>query len=193
MKAVVRYVLVAAFSIALLLGTLIAVQAAGIDVLGRIATWTDSVFHFQNDKGDVTNIPAGPENRIQEALHEAGMPVELAPTRLPDGYTISSVERVETKSYKMVCTTAEREDAEPLQIVIQESTTDEIVNDEIWEKDSQQIESYSFNGRLYYLFVNTNSWQGVWSDGHHAIKVYGATYKEDLIRILKSIGEVIDD
>ena len=66
-KTVARYLLVAAATVIALLGTMIAVQAAGINVFGRLASWTSSVFHY--DPG-TKSIPA----EEKEGSRSAGAP-----------------------------------------------------------------------------------------------------------------------
>ena len=100
-RTVTRYLLVAAATVVALLCTLMVVQAAGVNVFGKLASWTDSVFHYNTEKKPV-QPEENPFAEIKTALSDLGLPVELAPCRLPDGYSITSIKQSETTDMKNV-------------------------------------------------------------------------------------------
>jgi hypothetical protein len=187
MRAITRYALVAALSIVLLFGMLIAVQAAGIDVFGSIATWTDSVFHFGNNDS-MTEEKTVPTNQIQDALRDNGMPPELAPCWLPNGYEITSVNVSSSGDSRMVNSTVNNSSAEPFYIIIEQNSAEDMSTYIRIEKDAQQVETYIWNEKTYYVFTNEGSWVAVWFDGDYAIKIFGLQTKRELYTILESIG-----
>ena len=194
MKAATRYALVAALSIALLLGTLIAVQAAGIDVFGSIASWTDSVFHFQTKEDTVAEGQSvESENQIQAALREMGMPVELAPTWFPEGYEIQSVDVSRCDDPVVyVASILQKKGSPSINIVIKKSDLPEFIGAEL-EKETGQPIQYSTNSKTFFLFENTGTWTGVWSDSEYYINISGVSTEEQLILILQSIGGKTND
>lgn len=190
MKTAARYALVAAATIVLLFGTLIAVQAAGIDVFGSIATWTNSVFHFQTTVENVKEDPsAASKNQIQVALDELGIPDELAPTWFPDGYEIQSVTVNGAEEPVLTVTgLVEKDGCSLITVMIEKSTQSGFIRGTIWEKEAQSVELYTANGRAFYIFDNTETWAGVWSDSEYCISVSGLSSKDLLKRTLNSIG-----
>lgn len=190
MRVVTRYALVAALSIVLLLSTLIAVQAAGIDVFGSIATWTDSVFHFQTAIEAVKEEQSTElENQIQTVLREVGMPAELAPTWFPDGYeiqsvTVNGVNEPVLAVVGVVC----KDNSPSIIILIEKSKEQSFSTDTIWEKGAQPTKIYTSNDRTFYIFENMGTWTGAWSDSTYCISVSGVASEEELLTLLDRIG-----
>ena len=186
-KTVARYLLVAAATVIALLGTMIAVQAAGINVFGRLASWTDSVFHFNSEsalrqpEGEKMNL------EIEAAMNELDLPVTLAPVRLPEGYSIVDVRKTTTNQVKNIGIAAER-DGHLIQLVIEEFSNSELVDDTEWEKNAISSQTITSNGRAFYLFENESGWSGVWSDGHYAVSLFGFETFEELKSTVLSIG-----
>lgn len=192
MKAVTRYALVATLSIALLLGTLIAVQAAGIDVFGSLASWSDSVFHFQNEtESNPGAINEEQENPIQSALRELGLPVEFAPTWIPDGYEIQSVTISGADEPVLTVTgLVQKEGGSLITVMIEKSNQQGFIVGTVWEKDEHSAETYITNDRTFYIFNNLETWAGVWSDSEYCISLSGFASKEMLEKTLDSIGGI---
>lgn len=189
-KSALRYALVAALTAVLLLGTMIAVQAAGVNVFGTIASWTDSVFRFENDA-----TPSAEEeteaslNLIQAALREKGMPVELAPTWLPEGYEISEVEVKELDKATVVNAVAACEGKEQITITIVKEETTEFADAAQWEKTNTPTHTYTANKRTFYLMENEPGWCGAWTDGEYVVSFFGFDSEEQLKNMINSMGE----
>lgn len=194
MRAAMRYALVAALSIILLLGTLIAVQAAGIDVFGSIATWTDSVFHFQTkDDTVIERQSVESENQIQIALREMGMPVELAPTWFPEGYEIQNVDVSGVDDPILVVQCDIQKDNYPLiNVIIKKSNQFDFNNTEL-EKQTDPPMLYTSNSRVFYIFKNADRWVGCWSDSDYRITISGVSTEDQLVSIIDSIGGNLND
>ena len=189
MRAVTRYALVAALSVALLFGTLIAVQAAGFDIFGSIATWTDSVFRFHNDYDDKpTDLDESLNNPIKTALRELGIPEDLSPVWLPDGYEFHDVVASDREDpFGIVAGVAEKAGSPSINIVIKRSNQQEFISTEL-EKETTTPILYTTNSRTFYVFENTGTWTGIWSDSEYSISIYNVSTKEQLISIIDSIG-----
>lgn len=98
-KRVWRKALVAAAAIICVFAVMVTAQAAGVDVFGAIARWTEDVFSFgqippdsvvsDNLNGEAT----GPEfSSLQEAFDAYGMTEVHEPTWLPEGYTLKELD-----------------------------------------------------------------------------------------------------
>lgn len=94
LSTVVKSALIAAAMVIAVMASMIAVQAAGIDVFGSIARWTADVFGFgyaeadedgSTDDGVSSEIPSQ-FKELRDALAENGMPTEYVPTYWPEGY-----------------------------------------------------------------------------------------------------------
>ncbi len=186
-KTVARYLLVAAATVIALLGTMIAVQAAGINVFGRLASWTDSVFHYDSGTKSIPAEEKGPTPEIKAALDELDLPVSLAPVWLPDGYTVVEVEKATTSRMKIVGIAAKK-DSRMIQVSIEEHLDTRLIDKAEWEKNAQSAEIYTSNGRAFYLFENDSGWSGVWSDGRYAVSLLNFESCEALQTTIASIG-----
>lgn len=105
-KLVRRTVLVAAAAIACMLAVMVTAQAAGVDVFGAMARWTEDVFSFGpvEPNSQVSDEPARetagqkaepPDTgfaSLQEAFDAYGMVEVHEPTWLPEGYTLDGVD-----------------------------------------------------------------------------------------------------
>ena len=186
-KTVARYLLVAAATVIALLGTMIAVQAAGINVFGRLASWTGSVFHYDPGTKSIPAEEKGPTPEIKAALDELDLPVSLAPVWLPEGYTVIDVKKTTTSRMKIVGIAAQK-DGQTIQIFIEEHIDSGMIDKAQWEKNAISSQIYSSNGRAFYLFENESGWSGVWSDGRFSLSLLGFESVEDLQATVASIG-----
>lgn len=106
-KRVWRTALVAAAAAACMLAAMVTAQAAGVDVFGAMARWTEAVFSFGPVAPDsqVSDIPlqemaeqaAEPSHpgiafiSLQEALDACGMTEVHEPAWLPEGYALGRI------------------------------------------------------------------------------------------------------
>lgn len=186
-KTVARYLLVAAATVIALFGTLMVVQASGINVFGKLASWTDSVFHFDSGAKAIQAEEKGHTPEVKAALEELGLPIALAPVRLPEGYTVIDVQGTNLDLIKAVAIAAERNNY-MIQIVIGEYTDETMINKALWEKNEQSAQIFTTNGRAFYLFENESGWSGVWSDGCYVVSLLGFESLNDLKTVVASIG-----
>ena len=185
-KTLVRYCMVAAATVVVLIGMLMVAQAAGINVFGRLASWTDSVFHYSSEKKPA-QAEEEPFAEIEAALRDLSMPVELAPHRMPDGYLVSSMKESETDVLRLVAIVLEKDGKEG-QIVIEEYLDMSLIENSLWEKSDPSAKVFSSNDRDFYLIENEQGWSGTWSDGRYNISLFGFESIEDIKSIIQSIG-----
>lgn len=185
-KSATRYFLVAAATVVLLLGTLMVVQAAGIDVFGRLASWTDSVFHY-SDEQKPSHAEEAPFAEIRAALSNLNLPVDLAPSLFPEGYSVTSINPSETGTVKNVVIVLEKQNLKS-QIIIEEHLDEKLIENAQWEKVDQTAKVFSSNGRDYYLIENQLGWSGTWSNGRYLVSLFGFESYDELTLIIKSIG-----
>ena len=105
-KRVWRTTLVAAIAIACMFAIMVTAQAAGVDVFGAMARWTEDIFSFGRIAPDsqVSDDPAqetvgqGAEasraefTSLQEAFDTYGMTEVHEPAWLPDGYALAELD-----------------------------------------------------------------------------------------------------
>lgn len=103
-----RTALVAAVAAACMLAIMVTVQAAGVNIFGAIARWTENIFSFGQiaPDGEVFDDPAQetvwPEtdasgtkfSSLQEELDTYGMTEVHEPTWLPEGYVLTRAQAI---------------------------------------------------------------------------------------------------
>lgn len=186
MKKGFRYALTAAASVVFIIGTMMIAQAAGINVFGTLASWTDSVFHYKAEE-EPTRIEEQSLAEIKEALSEVGLPIEFSPSQLPDGYSVSSIKKSKTDEMAFVMIVTKKGDREG-HIIIEEYRDAGLIDNALWEKTDPSAMVYSSNDRDYYIIKNEQGWSAVWSDGKYVINLLGFESDEELKYIIQSIG-----
>ena len=208
MHKVTRYALVAAAAVVLLIGTLVIAQAAGLNVIGRLASWTDSVFQFKNTNPTSELSPTSKTERssiggqstqdaiIPEALCELNMPQELAPTWLPKGYEIVHLEKTDNELEKNVVVEAKDGEDQTIIIVLVEVRNRILFDDLMFQKAEGETTVYDSRGRRFYLFQNgllqNRNWVAAWYDGSYMVTISGLNSEENLKKMIDSMGEYHD-
>lgn len=158
---------------------MIGVQAAGVDVFGALARWTEETFHYVAPTAD---------DPIRTALREQGLPEELMPSYLPEGYTLESLEILESDINKSI--NAHYTDGEKiLSIEFRKYFDSSIVAGWNYQKDTAVVHSFISHGREFYLLSNLESTTATWSDGQSLlINIWGNISETEISDIISSIG-----
>lgn len=195
LSTVARVGLISAALVAVLLATMIAAQAAGIDVFRTIARWTADVFGFgysaTDERGSSDDgvgdaiLPQFVE--LRNALEENGLPTEYIPTYWPEGYgePVVNVDVNHLMTIITCCFTKSTSEA-----VISFSTPNPDSGDSIMQYNKDDINPIVFgkSGLTFYMMENIDNILAVGTDGTIEISIFGIAEKDDLIQIIKSIG-----
>ena len=186
---------VAVLSVAITLCTMVIVQAAGVNVFGALGEWTDNAFHF------VLGTPSTKPTSEREAyIHEfrgrlkaAGIPEDLVPTWYPEGFAPDMnrfyTDTVESEFDSVGCGFDNETENKHYTISIDRYYNKEFLNGIIVEKnDKDKVETYTVNGRTFYIMLNNPGYTGTWSDGELLIVIGGNLSKEEVKEIINSIG-----
>lgn len=181
-RHVKRIALVAA-AIGIFMSALVAAQAAGLDVFGAMARWTDETFRF------VTTPTANHEvEAFCSALDEQEIPTEYAPTWLPDGFVAEEPQVAESKRYASVSTRFVKGEDEILFTITKYHSKDAI-DRTLYEKKRGDAIPHMNGKQLFYIFDNTNGTTATWSDGNTlTITICGRISTDDMKSIIDSIG-----
>lgn len=178
-----RHIVVVAAAIGVAAALLLTVQAAGVDVFGAIAHWTDEVFSFSwAGRG----TPERPE--WAEALIEQGVDTGMIPALIPDGYlpeklTVSDIGLWKEFDYLFISP-----ENNEFRIKIQIYSSPEMVQVSVYEKDASLVESYDFRSEKAYAFSNNDLNTITYLEGLTEISIIGNLSVEELKQILDSIG-----
>lgn len=198
-QSVWRIGLIAALTTICLMGGMVVAQAAGVDVLGTIARWTDEVFSLGPIWSDgaedvlngtileetVTGIDSETEfESLQAALDAFGVVEVSAPTWIPEGYSLNSVETLCLPDGTLWLLSAEYTNG--INFLHFEIENYQGEPSSQIEKTDTPVETFSVNGITVYLLENINNNMAAWATEHYEYSVSGAVEKTELQQIVLS-------
>lgn len=181
-----RLVAVAA-AVALLAAGVVSAGAARFNLWETIARWTQETFHWGTVQENVDYNPTSeqtfPCSDLQDALLQHNITEKLVPTWLPEGYKMANSQVVEQIDRRFFCALFENGDRSIL-IQIQDYLDS---NPHQFEQSSKDVQIYSKNGVQYYIFLNNETTQIVWTVNHFECEIGGAFSMDDAKKIIDSI------
>lgn len=182
-----RAVVTVAATIALLFTLMVGAQAAGIDVFGNLARWTDELFFFIPSSGE--NIQDSEYTlKFQAALEDQKLPKELAPTWFPDGFEASEPEIWSDDTGKAVQVNFENSEGKSFAINIECYMDSEALGMLPFEKDANDVELYTSGGRTFYIMSNINTVAATWADGDILQTIRGELSVDEIKTMIDSMG-----
>ena len=184
-RRMLRTGLVAAAAVVLLFGSMVVAQAAGLDVFGAVARWTQETFHISvQDTGE----PAWFEGH-EEELEAANLSAELLPTWIPEGYVVGEILSYDLSEWTDIFipfSNSENHSTLDLSIAIFDNF--DAVESFVYEKDSAPVQTFQVNGRTAYLFENLGMKVVVYQDQNVVYSIQGDLSQDDFLKIVDSIG-----
>lgn len=183
--------------VAALLAVLLAsaAQAAGIDVVGTIARWTESVFSFgaaqsgsdsshYPSKSD--QVPADVPEEYQELVTELqnrGIEEYTIPSYIPDGFHVEASElyRSETNRMEFMVLYANQDETIIFSVLENNGHTG------LYEKDGNDVYIYSMNKNDHYFFTNLEENVVVWIVDSLEYSVWSGLPVSELERMIDSM------
>lgn len=203
LRQVRRTILVAATAIVCALAVMVTAQAAGVDVFGAMARWSEDVFSFGqiapdsevSDNPDQeaneleTDNPAKDQefSSLQEALDAYGMTEVHEPGWLPEGYALDSIDVLAVDDpflRTFVATYSNGDDCISVDIMSYEDEPSMLV-----QKTDTSFETKVWGGITFYLLKNTNSDIVAWYDRENEYYVSGKLENESLWEVAISMYE----
>ena len=160
---------------------MVGAQAAGLDVFGTLARWTDSTPRERDDSISLENSSYGTID-VQRILGE------YAPAKLPDGAEAiaSSIREDELGVASQVSFSLP--DDRKFFIRVEQYPEREDIDLKTFESDTTLQEKYPSHSRLYYIFSNEDYFTATWSDGTTMVNIFGDLSDVELKAIIDSIG-----
>lgn len=184
-----------AAAIALLIGIMTATAyAMGFDLWGVIAQWTKDTFTFvaESNAGDEeTTDPGafkGEYADLQAALDVYGVTEKLAPTWIPDDFTLESVfvcENIANYSTVFWASYKFGEKEISIQINMYEEPPEEQYT--AWQRDDIDVKEEEIGNCTFYIMQNAEQECAVWSVGSFECNISGDISRDELIKMLESI------
>lgn len=184
-----RYVGLVAASIGVLFALLSVAQAAGLKVFDALGRWTDNFFSFaraEKTLSEYDDEDFTPQNTLQQTLSDFGIPPQLAPSELPEGYLLSELVYNDVSAFRTVASNYTNEAGEVILLDFTGYSDPKVLEGAFYPKDAGDPEIFVHNDMEFYVFSNAGSWTAVWSDAQYSVFV-SAPSRETVISILKSI------
>lgn len=176
-----RYIAVIAATLVFTFGSMITVQATGVDVFGFLAQWTDEVFHYESTDNSSSAV-------WYSSLSTQNLYEDLLPTRIPDGYELAETYTGKSEALSYFTYVFCSGDNQTFSLEITTFSSQEYISDTAYEKNSTSVEEYISNGRTVYIFSNSEDNFAVCLDGLTEISVYGDLTRTQLEEVFDSIG-----
>ncbi len=172
----------------LVIGNSITASALDFDLFAIIAKWTQETFHFgYAGQVEETNAPSpeylNPCASLQEALTKQNIPLELAPTWIPNGYKEGEVKAFETPNQRQIYANYQNGDSS-IRIRITEYLDDHPAQ---FEQSGLLIEIYKSSGIDYHIFDNEGQLQAVWLNQNFECYISGSITLSEMKTIIDSI------
>lgn len=182
-----RRVGVVAATISILFATMVAAQAAGLDVWGAIARWTDETFRFtfQGDKATSSWMDG------QEELNDSAFGAIL-PSWMPEGYTVEEIQLYEFQKWQRVYLSLSGQDLPTFRLFIRFYESPQPIQDLILEKDGTPVQERQLsNGETVYFYENEGYSGSVYQHQNIVYSISGDVMPEVVMEIFESVPGVI--
>ena len=173
-RAAVRLALLAAAVLALLAGTVLAVEPLGLRAW--TARWDPAAGRYAPVSSEAAGKP------IPAALRELGITETVYPARLPDGFVLTGSHISE----------------DPLILMEQYAKGDRVftvtvasvkgVQSAVYQSAGGAYREYGAGSSVHYLFRNEGTITAVWYTGQYATSVSGNLSLEEVTRIIESLS-----
>lgn len=178
-----RSILVAIIAAACLLSCMVVVQAAGVDVFGSIARWTNDLFGFGDVGGLSTPVPT--QTQQPEITVEY---IESLLPEVPEGFVMGEPVVFEDPEsgvleYAVVYTCND-------QYISFNAIENYGENFSLFEKDNTEVSTYSIAGNEFYIMQNNGAATSAWKTSNLEICIFTNLTDNNLKEILlNSYGE----
>lgn len=171
-------------TITILLTSLFAAQAAGIDILGPLACWTQDIFYFERTGTSQESPPQNAIGSLKRLLRENNVEASVMPNWLPDGMKEIELSHTQNKyGVEYYAIYANEQNTVSLYISDWESGN----NSFAYEKNPGDVQVYQANETNYYIMGNMNTTTIVWTAENYECSISTDLAIEDIERIIDSI------
>lgn len=178
---------IAAVLVVAIMGLTITVEAFDVNVWGKVASWSKEIFRFSDSSETVVTEPDHSDaivySEIKDLLEEYKITEKLAPTWLPDGYTVEDISVMDNPKGRLIYATFKK-NGEELIINIRQmigASANQV------EKNEDLLEVYKVNGIEYFIFSNTETLQTAWSIEEFECLIIGKISLEEMKQMIDSI------
>lgn len=189
-RKVFRTAIVVAVTVVTLFCTTVCAQAAGYNIYGLLATWTNNIFQFQ--VSETTPTPAQKQDckEMQEEISAIGISEKLAPSWWPERFELYNTihEKEEGVLDSLTFEYRSQENDTGFAVFIDVYHDVNLIKNAIFEKDGTPPEQYTSHGRTFFILSNLDTYTATWNDGKIGVTIAGQLSRDEIISIIDSIG-----
>lgn len=180
LRGIRRLGLVAAV-ISILFATLLAAQAAGLDLWGVIVRWSDETFHFSY-QGD------GPSSSWMDGQKELeGLEVnEYLPSWIPEGYAVEEIQTYELNDQSTAIITFSGENLTTFYLSVDVYEDLKQMQYMTFEKDDAPVQERRLSGGTVYFYTNGGYEHSIYQCQNVVYSMSGDITQETAIKIYES-------
>lgn len=172
-----RLVLVAAV-VSILFATLLAAQAAGVDLWGVIVRWSDETFHFTY-QGD------GPSSSWMDGQEELEMN-EYLPRWIPEGYAVEEIQTHELSDRSTAIITFSGENLPTFYLSVDVYDDLEQMQYMTFEKDDAPVQEQRLSGGTVYFYTNGGYEHSIYQCQNVVYSISGDITQETAMKVYES-------
>ena len=172
-----RLVLVAAI-ISILFATLLAAQAAGLDLWGVIVRWSDETFHFSY-QGE------GPSSSWRDGQEELEMN-EYLPRWIPEGYAVEEIQTHELSDRSTAIITFSGENLPTFYLSVDVYDDLEQMQYMTFEKDDAPVQEQRLPGGTVYFYTNGGYEHSIYQCQNVVYSISGNITQETAMKVYES-------
>jgi anti-sigma factor RsiW len=173
--------------------------AYGVNILQAIVSFTDDVLrkdYVSQDSGDETISSETPVissdyASLQETFNAVGIASPKAPGWLPEGFELVSIETIPLNDGYLISVIYNYGE-KSLVISVTSFKNHPSNQGMIIEKDSDIVETFTFNDIEYYIFSNIDYTVSTWIDGMNDCMIEGDISTDEIKRIIISMYKLED-
>lgn len=175
---------VAAAVAVLVIGTVTA-KAFGFDIWDALISWGRETFNISRGEPDGEKVIPEELKELADVLIKNGVASKLLPSYIPEGYTAIDVGTIEMDNSTIVSCFLEKGEGN---IVLQYTVYSSEQNLADIQKNDPAPEFYEHGGRQFYIVNNYDEFDVSWVEGNVEGTIYGLSTRDELIKIIDSIG-----
>ncbi len=189
-RRLMRVACVTAAAIVLLMASTVTASAFGFDLWGAVAKWTKDTFGFSNTTTNAQVVQVASDKNseyknLQDALDNYKVTAKIAPTWLPEGYSLENIHVNETPAQTII--NAKYEDAKNeillKAILLNQPST------RTYEKDGDNVTEYTVDRIEHFIISNMGQTNIVWQTGNCECSITGSFTLNEAEKMIKSIYE----
>ena len=184
----VRKLVAAAAAVALLVTIPVSVSALTFeDVWNIFAKWAKETFSFVSGENTEISEPSPEDNReygsLQEMLRDNNRDASIVPTWVPDGFTLTRIEKDSTPIQESYTATYQNGN-KVLSIQVRTHLESDVQNNEI---ENDPIEIYPHEGMEFYFFQNVDQLFVTWKAEPYECIISGDVSIDEIKMMIDSI------